>query len=126
MSVITGVSSIVDLLISLLDASDVPKKPTNKYILEIGKRFKKGINAHSALGDFLNKKQEIVPIGPLASGEENISIKVDRLMFESIFDELIENAIIEVTIPPGGITVQVGPSGTGTNADVIYGRGIIK
>ena len=126
MSVITGVSSIVDLLINLLDAFDTPKKPSNKYILEIGKRFKKGVNAHSALGDFLNKKQEIVPIGPLDSGEENISIKVDRLMFESIFDELIENAIIEVTIPPGGITVQVGPSGTGTNADVIYGRGIIK
>ena len=126
MGVITSVSTMVDLLLSLLEALDTPKKPSNKYILEIGKRFKKGVNAHSALGDFLNKKQEIVPIGPLPSGEENISLKVERVMFESIFDELIENAIIEITIPPGGITVQVGPSGTGTNADVIYGRGIIK
>ena len=79
MGVITSVSTMVELFTSLLEASDTPKKPTNKYILEIGKRFKKGINAHSALGDFLNKKQEIVPIGPLPSGEENISIKVDLI-----------------------------------------------
>ena len=127
MSVITGVENVLELLVNLLKGNDIPKKPTNRFLLEVGVKGRKGVNAHSALANFLSKKRDLVPIGTLPSGENNVSTRVDRAMFESIFDEFLENAVVEVIISPEEIALalasNVDPSGIKIPAK---GKGIIK
>jgi hypothetical protein len=132
MSVITGIKGVLNLMSGILNGNNLPKAPTDRFTLKLGLKNRKGVNAHSALSSFLTKKSKFVPTGDLPSGEDNLGTKVDRELFEAIFNELLENAVIEVVIDAEEIALSLASLSskavTGGAGKTIpaKGKGIIK
>ena len=122
---VTSVSIISKIIKALINLPNLPKPPIPRGLILIGSTFRPGINSASMTARYLQKKQQYgLPTSPLPSGGENLSNINDNLVFESVHDELVENAkvigensnIVTVfalgttpvpigTIPSGGIKI---------------------
>ena len=105
---VTSVSIISKIIKALINLPNLPKPPIPRGLILIGSPFKSGINSASMTARFLQKKQQYgIPTSPLPSGGENLSNINDNFVFESVHDELVENAkvigynsnIVKVVVP---------------------------
>lgn len=123
---VTNVSIISKIIKSLINLPNLPKPPIPRGLILIGSTFRSGINSSSMTARLLQKKQQYgLPTSPLPSGGENLANIETKLMMESVHDELVENAKIKITIPPGAMKIVNVDGSTGTNIDIITGEGIL-
>lgn len=123
---LTSVTIIAKIIKTLINLPNLPKPPIPKQIIAIGNTFRPGINSASMTAKLLQKKQQYgMPTSPLPSGGENLDNIKDNLIMETITEELLTNANIKITIPPGAMKIVNVDGSTGTNIDIISGEGIL-
>lgn len=90
-----------------------------------------GLSVAVTFSQLLNENEKYgLPIGLNADGSENLMNKHDYALIKTVYDSLINNAVVQVGIPAGSLLIQVnganagGPIvATGTNLldSVAYG-----
>ncbi len=123
---ITSVTILAKIIKTLINLPNLPKPAIPKQLIVIGNTFRTGINSATMTAKLLQKKSQYgIPTEPLPSGEENLDNIKDNVIMETITEELLTNANIKITIPPGTMKIVNVDGSTGTNVDTITGSGIL-
>ena len=123
---ITSVAILAKIIKTLINLPNLPKPAIPKQLIVIGNTFRTGINSATMTAKLLQKKSQYgIPTEPLPSGEENLDNIKDNVIMETITEELLTNANIKITIPPGAMKIVNVDGSTGTNENTITGSGIL-
>ena len=123
---ITSVTILAKIIKTLINSPNLPKPPIPKQTIAIGNTFRSGINKASMTANLLQKKSQYgMPTSPLPSGGENLDNIKDNLIMETITEELLTNAKINITILPFAMKIVNADGSIGYNENIVYGEGII-
>ena len=99
-----------------------PAKAIAGIILLCGLMKRPGLSTILAVASVSEKMGVLgLPTGEFSDGTPNYMQQFSYLMFDEAFKQIRERMKIDVVLAPGSTTVQVGPSGTGTNVNIMQG-----
>lgn len=88
-------------IIGVFKIPDVPAPPIPPYII-LKSSLNAGLSARKTASNIIARQSEAgAPFGPMPSGADNISEKMEQIRVEEIIKALQEDARITVVIPPG-------------------------
>jgi hypothetical protein len=127
---ITNISNLIAIMRFLLTMPSFPTPGLNKYLVNIGNKFRPGMNAAALTARVIDRKSEAgIPTTPLPSGAENIDLKMERIRMEEIVSELTTKAKITATIDFQSLNILTKGSPytqQGGNIDVGGVEGVIS
>lgn len=99
-----------------------PAKAIAGIILLCGLMKRPGLSTILAVASVAEKMGVLgLPTEEFSDGTPNHMQQFSYLMFDEVFKQIRERMKIDVVLAPGSTTVQVGPSGTGTNVNIMQG-----
>ena len=101
-----------------------PSKAIAGIILLCGLMKRPGLSTLLAVAAVSEKMGVLgLPTGEFSDGTPNHMQQFSYLMFDEVFRQIRERMKIDIVLGPGSSTVQIGPSGTGTNVNIMQGFG---
>jgi len=88
-------------IIGVFKIPDVPAPPIPPYLI-LKSSFNPGLSARKTASNIIARQSEAgAPFGPMPSGADNISEKMELIRVEEIIKALLEDARITIVVPPG-------------------------
>lgn len=128
-----SLTSIFDVISSVLDASRTPPPEIPSILLLAGAKLRPGLSPILIASKIISRQAEAgAPVGVLPSGGRNISEAMEVIRVEEIIDALQSDARIDIAINPGiPLTAQGANAGgpvlsIGQTIGIGSGNGIIR
>ncbi len=129
----TNSGELLQAIIKAMSSSVEPLSLIPPPILMVGAKTKKGLSARNITANTLERlSAEGIPVASV-HGKDNLLSKMIEILSEEIISELITNGKIQISIDPGGVSVNTlggnigGPvSSQGMNTNIITGEGVIS
>lgn len=128
------ITSILNTITDTIDSVKTPATSVPPFILALGGRFRSGISPSIVAAKIIQRQSEAgAPYGPSADGSANIAEAMERIRVEEIVKALKFDAQVQISIPPGGISITATGANAGgpvvvqgTNSTIVNGYGIIQ
>lgn len=128
------ITNFLSTIKNTLDSVKMPAIPVPPYLINMGAPLRSGISPAMVAVKVISKQSEAgAPYGPNEDGSANIAEAMERIRVETIVDALKNDAQVQITIPPGAISIigkgesAAGPVVVeGTNINIVNAFGIIQ
>jgi len=112
--IMNALKTVAGLLENSFKAGGTPAADINKNLILTGAGFKSGLVPVEIAGRIINKKKDAgIPIGPLASGGQNLDLIMETIRVEEICKAIIKDLKVTVAIPPGTSVMATGGNAGG-------------
>jgi len=132
MSIINNITTVLTTLTEFIKNAQSRKMNIPAEIIQIAKK-RPGISTIRIEGDIIDRKNKAtaqnianLPTESLPSGVKNMDNIATRIIVESIVNELLENAIVEVAVDPRSLQKAIAAAIAGGIPLPAKGKGIIR
>lgn len=133
MSIINNITTVLTTLTEYIKNAQSRKVNIPAEIILVGAKKRSGISTIRIEGDIIDKKNKAtaqnianLPTESLPSGVKNMDNIATRIIVESIVNELLENAIVEVAVDPLSLQKAIAAAIAGGIPLPAKGKGIIR
>ena len=127
MSIINNITTVLTALTEYIKNAQSRKVNIPAEIILMGAKKRSGISTIRIEGDIIDRKNKAnIPTESLPSGERNMGNIATRIIVESIVNELLENAIVEVAVDPRSLQKAIAAAIAGGIPLPAKGKGIIR
>ena len=107
------INNILDSITGTFNSIKIPALKIPSGLLSLGGELRCGLSPIMIASNIIARQSEAgAPFGPASDGGANISEAMERIRVEEIVKALKFDAQIQISLPPGSITI----TGTGANA----------
>ena len=131
---INSITSVVDIVLAAFKSVKTPVSPLPPQLILLGGNLRPGISASDMASKVISRASEVgKQVGDVFADGPNVDEAMEVIRMETLTDALLNDAVVNVVIPPGisVSTLGVGNAGLpvisqGVTTNMAIGNGIIR